>query len=200
MMDAAAEFVVSAGLAGVFLLMVAENLFPPIPSEVIMPLAGFAAARGQLSLGGVIAAGISGSLLGNAFWYELARAFGAARTRALLTRFGRYAGITPEEVEKAEATMRRNGPVAVFIGRFMPGIRTAISIPAGVVELPRTVFYLWTGLGTLIWTGGLAIGGYVLEERFGAVERWAGPIGLGVMAAVLLLIVLQVLKLRRQRA
>jgi membrane protein DedA with SNARE-associated domain len=200
MIEWATNLVATGGLPGVFLLMVAENLFPPIPSEVIMPLAGFAAAQGRLPLVGVILSGAAGAVAGNAVWFELARAFGAARTRALLTRFGRYAGITPEEVEKAEATMRRSGPVAVFIGRFMPGIRTAISIPAGLVELPRTVFYFWTGLGTLIWTGGLAIGGYVLEERFGAVERWAGPIGLGVMAAVLLLIVLQVLKLRRQRA
>lgn len=200
MIEWATNLVATGGLPGVFLLMVAENLFPPIPSEVIMPLAGFAAAQGKLSLPGVVLAGSAGAVVGNGVWYELARAFGAARTRALLTRFGRYAGITEDEVGKAEATMRRNGPVAVLFGRFMPGIRTAISIPAGLVELPRRVFYVWTSLGTLIWTGGLAIGGYVLEDRFGAVEKWAGPIGMAFLAGAVLLIGLQLWKARRQRA
>jgi membrane protein DedA with SNARE-associated domain len=200
MIEWATNLVATGGLPGVFLLMVAENLFPPIPSEVIMPLAGFAAAQGKLSLLGVVLAGSLGAVVGNAVWFELARAFGAARTRALLTRFGRYAGITAAEVEKAEATMRRNGPVAVFLGRFMPGIRTAISIPAGLVELPRTVFYGWTSLGTLIWTAGLAIGGYVLEDQFSAVERWAGPIGLAFLAGGAVLVALQLWKARRRRA
>jgi membrane protein DedA with SNARE-associated domain len=200
MIEWATDLVATGGLLGVFLLMVAENLFPPIPSEVIMPLAGFAAAQGRLPLLGVILCGSAGAVAGNAVWFELARLFGAARTRALVTRFGRYAGITPDEVEKAEATMRRNGPVAVFFGRFMPGIRTAISIPAGLVELPRRVFYVWTGLGTLIWTGGLATAGYLLEDRFAAVENYAGPIGLTVLAGALVLIGLQVWKARRGRA
>jgi len=200
MIEWATNLVATGGLPGVFLLMVAENLFPPIPSEVIMPLAGFAAAQGRLSLAGVVIAGTLGAVAGNAVWFELARAFGAQRTRSLLTRFGRFVGITEAEVEKAEAAMRRNGPVAVFLGRFMPGIRTAISIPAGLVELPRVVFYTWTSLGTLIWTGGLAIGGYVLEDRFGAVERWAGPIGLGFLAFGAVLVVLQLWRARRQRA
>jgi membrane protein DedA with SNARE-associated domain len=198
MIEWATNLVATGGHLGVFLLMVAENLFPPIPSEVIMPLAGFAAAQGKLSLPGVIAAGVAGAVVGNAVWFELARAFGAQRSKALVVRFGRYAGITIEEVEKAEATMRRNGPFAVFIGRCMPGIRTAISIPAGLVELPRRVFYLWTALGTLLWTGGLATAGYLLEEKFAAVENYAGPIGLAVLAGALVLIGLQVWKARRR--
>ena len=177
-----------AGLVGVFLLMVLENLFPPIPSEVIMPLAGFTAARGQMSILGVILAGTLGSIAGNAVWFELARAFGKARTRALAERYGRWVGLGPEEINKAEDTLRRNGPVAVFLGRFMPGVRTAISVPAGLVELPRGVFYLWTALGTLIWTSGLALGGYILEDQFHKVADWAGPIGFAVLGAVLVAI------------
>ena len=177
-----------AGLVGVFLLMVLENLFPPIPSEVIMPLAGFTAARGQMSILGVILAGTLGSIAGNAVWFELARAFGARRTRALAERYGRWVGLGPEEINKAEDTLRRNGPVAVFLGRFMPGVRTAISVPAGLVELPRGVFYLWTALGTLIWTSGLALGGYILEDQFHRVADWAGPIGFVVLGAALVAI------------
>jgi membrane protein DedA with SNARE-associated domain len=184
MIEWAAGLVASGGLAGVFLLMVVENLFPPIPSELIMPLAGFAAARGEFPLAGVIAAGIAGSVTGNAFWYELARAYGAERMRKVVDRFGRYVGLTRATVMKAEAALRRNGPAAVCLARMMPGIRTGISVPAGLVELPRVVFYVWTALGTGIWTGGLATAGYLLEDRFEVVESWAGPVGLTIMLVV----------------
>lgn len=199
MLEWATDLIASGGLLGVFVLMVAENLFPPIPSEAIMPLAGFAAAQGKMPILGVVVAGVLGSVAGNAVWFELARAYGAARTRRIIGRYGRWIGVTAEDVAKGEETMRRNGPFAVFVARFMPGIRTAISVPAGLIELPRPVFYVWTTLGTTIWTGGLATAGYVLGERFSVVERYAGPIGFAVMAMVLGLIVWQVLKARRSR-
>lgn len=198
MIEWATSLIASGGLAGVFLLMVAENLFPPLPSEVIMSLAGFAAAQGKMSFFGVVLAGVAGAVAGNAVWFELARAFGAARTRRLLHRYGSYVWIGPEEVAKAEETMRRHGPVAVFIGRFMPGVRTAISVPAGLVELPRHVFYGWTLLGTAIWTTGLALAGYLLQEQYEKVERWTGPIGLGVTVLVMAVIAWHVWKARRR--
>src|SRR3712207_1017892 len=107
MIEWATNLVASGGLPGVFLLMVAENLFPPIPSEVIMPLAGFTAARGDMPLLGVIAFGVAGAAAGNGVWFEPARAFGAARTRRLLARHGRWVGIGEAEVAKGEATLRR---------------------------------------------------------------------------------------------
>jgi membrane protein DedA with SNARE-associated domain len=199
MIEWATNLVASGGLPGVFLLMVAENLFPPIPSEVIMPLAGFAAARGDMPLAGVILFGTAGAVAGNGVWFELARTFGAARTRRLLARHGRWVGIGDEEVAKGEATLRRHGAAAVFLARFMPGIRTAISVPAGLVELPRALFYGWTTLGTLIWTGGLATAGYLLGENFAQVERWAGTIGFAVMAVVGAVIAWNLWKARRAR-
>jgi membrane protein DedA with SNARE-associated domain len=197
MIDWASGLVASGGLAGVFLLMVAENLFPPMPSEVIMPLAGFAAARGQMWLPGVVLAGVAGSLVGNAFWYELARAYGAERMRRVVDRLGRYVGLSRDIVLKAEAALRRNGPAAVCLARMMPGIRTGISIPAGLVALPRGVFYTWTALGTGLWTGGLACTGYLLEEQFHLVEDWAGPVGLGFMLIVFAALGWQIWKGRR---
>jgi membrane protein DedA with SNARE-associated domain len=199
MIEWATNLVATGGLAGVFLLMVVENLFPPIPSEVIMPLAGFAAAQGKLSLTGVVLSGTAGAVAGNAVWFELARAFGVVRSRRLVSRFGAWVGITVEDVAKAERVMQRNGPAAVFFGRMMPGVRTAISVPAGLIELPRPVFYAWTALGTLIWTAGLAIGGYVLEDQFQVVEGWAGPIGLAFLVAAVLLIGAQIWRSRRRR-
>ncbi len=197
MIEWATNLVASGGLPGVFLLMVAENLFPPIPSEVIMPLAGFAAARGDMPLVGVILCGVAGAVAGNGVWFELARAFGAARTRRLVARHGRWVGLGEAEVAKAEAAMRRHGAATVFLARFMPGIRTAISVPAGLVELPRALFYGWTTLGTLIWTGGLATAGYLLGENFAQVERWAGTIGFAVMAVVGAVVAWNLWKARR---
>jgi membrane protein DedA with SNARE-associated domain len=188
MVEFSTNLIASGGLVGVFLLMVLENLFPPIPSEVIMSLAGFTAARGKMSILGVIVAGTLGSIAGNAVWFEAARAFGVVRTRRLAERYGRWLGMGPEETAKAEEVLRRNGPVAVFLGRFMPGVRTAISVPAGLIELPRGVFYLWTALGTFIWTAFLALGGYILEDQFHKVADWAGPIGVAILGAALVAI------------
>lgn len=175
MMDWITGMVAQAGYAGVFVLMLAENLFPPIPSELIMPLAGFSAARGQMSLLGVVVAGVAGTLAGNVVWFELARAFGVARTKRLCARFGGWLGITDEDLDKAQAALRRHGPWAVFLGRMMPGIRTVISIPAGLIEMPRLVFYGLTTLGSAIWVGGLAVLGYWLEDQFSVVESWIEP-------------------------
>lgn len=163
-----------------------------------MPLAGFAAARGQLSLASVILAGIAGSLVGNAFWYEAARAFGAERMRRLADRFGRYVGLTRETLLRAEAALRRNGAAAVCLARMMPGLRTGISVPAGLVALPRPVFYGFSALGTGIWTGALAFAGYALEDQFQLIEEWAGLAGLAVTAFILLIVALRIRRARRQ--
>jgi membrane protein DedA with SNARE-associated domain len=190
--------VAAGGLLGVFALMFLENLFPPIPSEVIMPLAGFAAAQGKMSLVGALLAGVAGTIAGNAFWFELARAFGAERTKRTVERYGRWLGILREDIEKAEATLRKWGPMAVFLGRMMPGIRTVISIPAGLIEMPRPVFYAWTLLGTLIWVGGLALLGYWLEDRAAAIEGWVDPIGKVLVALVGLSVLWQLWRIWRR--
>jgi membrane protein DedA with SNARE-associated domain len=178
--------IAAGGLAGVFALMFAENLFPPIPSEVIMPLAGFVAARGEMSMPGAVLAGIAGTLLGNAVWYELARRIGAARIRGLVGRYGRWFAVTLEDFDRGEATLRRHGPVALFFGRLLPGIRTVISIPAGLAHIPRPVFYLWTGLGSLIWIGFLAAAGYLLQDQYRRVADWMEPLSWVVVAGILL--------------
>ncbi|MBS7792435.1 DedA family protein [Roseococcus sp. SDR] len=177
MIDLVTSWVAAAGYLGVFALMFLENLFPPIPSELIMPFAGFAAARGELSLLLVIVAGVVGTLVGNVVWFEMARAFGADRTRRLCEKYGRWIGVLREDLDKAEATLRRWGPLAVFLGRMMPGIRTVISIPAGLIEMPRLVFYSWTALGSTIWVGALALLGYILEEGYQHIEGYVDPIG-----------------------
>lgn len=199
MMDLVTSWVAAGGLAGVFALMFLENLFPPIPSEVIMPLAGFAAARGEMSLSGAILAGVLGTILGNAAWFEAARAFGTARTRALVARFGGWIGIRESDLDEAEAALRRYGPWAVFLGRMMPGIRTLISVPAGLIEMPRRVFYALTTLGTVIWVGALALLGWVLEEQYTAIEGWIDPLSKPLLVLAGLVVVWWVWRAWRRR-
>ncbi len=177
--------VAAGGWPGVMLLMFLENLFPPIPSELIMPLAGFAAARGQMSFVLALLAGILGTLLGNAVWYELARAIGRDRVRPLFARYGRWFGVDDKDFDKGEATLRRYGPVALCFGRLLPAIRTVISIPAGIALIPRRVFYLWTTIGTTIWLTFLISAGYWMEEHYDRVEGWLEPLAYLVVVGVI---------------
>jgi membrane protein DedA with SNARE-associated domain len=168
--------VAAGGWPGVLALMFLENLFPPIPSEVIMPLAGFAAARGQMSLVAALIAGIIGTLLGNVFWYELSRMIGADRIRPMVGRYGRWFAVGEDDLRKAEATLQKYGPVALSFGRLLPGIRTVISIPAGLIHIPRHVFYLWTALGSGVWITFLTLAGYYMEDRYDQIEVWLEPL------------------------
>ena len=177
-------WVVAGGHLGVFALMFLENLIPPIPSEVIMPLAGFAAARGHQSFVGIMVAGVVGTVLGNAVWYELARHIGAERIRPLVERHGRWVAVTGEDMDRAERALRRYGPAAIGFGRMLPGIRTFISVPAGMFLIPRKVFYLWTALGSTPWVVMLGVAGYLLEEHYDRVEGWIEPIGILVVVAI----------------
>jgi len=176
MIEWVTDIVAAGGWPGVMALMFMENLFPPIPSEVIMPLAGFAAARGQMSLTLALIAGVIGTLLGNAVWYELSRAIGADRIRPLVGRYGRWFAVGEDDLRKAEATLAKYGPIALSFGRLLPGIRTLISIPAGLIRIPRPVFYLYTTLGTAVWITFLTMAGYLLEDQYDQIEGWLEPL------------------------
>ncbi|MCZ8146301.1 MAG: DedA family protein [Roseomonas sp.] len=185
MIEWVTDLVAAGGWLGVLALMFLENLFPPIPSEVIMPLAGFAAARGQMSFTLAVIAGIVGTLLGNAFWYELSRAIGSARIRPLFARYGRWFAVDDKDFDKAEATLRRYGPIALFFGRLLPGIRTLISIPAGLARIPRLVFYVWTALGSTVWILFLTSAGYWMEDHYDKVESWFEPLSYVIVAGII---------------
>src|SRR5690349_24638888 len=116
------------GVAGLTLL---ENVFPPIPSELVIPMAGFVAATGDLNLGLVIAAASVGSLAGALVWYEVGRRVGEQRLRGWVDRYGRWLTLSAEDVDRAQEWFRRRGAVAVLLGRLVPGVRTLVSLPAG---------------------------------------------------------------------
>jgi membrane protein DedA with SNARE-associated domain len=157
--------------------MFLENLFPPIPSEIIMPLAGFTAARGDLHIAGVVVAGVTGSVLGTLLWYELGRRSSSERLKHWADRYGYWLTISPQDLERATHWFGRHGRKAVLFGRLAPGIRTVISVPAGVCGMPRLQFLLYTTLGSFVWTAFLAATGVVLQQQWPLVQDYIGPIG-----------------------
>jgi membrane protein DedA with SNARE-associated domain len=176
--------VANAGILGIALLMFLENVFPPIPSELIMPLAGYAAAQGHASLTGVILAGTLGSLAGATFWYGLGRLFGEDRVKRFADRHGRWLTMSRADVEKADAWFSRYGHLAVLFGRLVPTVRTLISIPAGLAGMPLRRFLPYSAIGTAVWTALLALLGYALGGRYEAVAHWIDPISLLVLALI----------------
>lgn len=179
-------FITDNGYVGIFLMMLAENVFPPIPSELIMPFAGFAAARGDLSLVGVLVAGVLGSLAGTLPWYVAARALGLARLKKLADRFGRLATLNSADIDEADAWFARYGRWAVLFGRLIPAIRTLISVPAGLAAMPFGLFMLASAVGTLAWTAFLTGLGYILADNYERVETWVDPATKLVVALLVL--------------
>ncbi|MBB4638398.1 VTT domain-containing protein [Longimicrobium terrae] len=179
----------SLGYVGLVLLMFLENVFPPIPSELIMPLAGYTATRGQFAIAGVIVAGTVGSVLGALPLYWLGRRVGQDRLRTLADRHGRWLAVSPDEIDRASSWFSRHGRWVILFGRLVPGVRSLISIPAGINRMPLVPFLLLTTLGSGVWTAILALLGYQLGSRFGEVETYLSPASnviLGLMAAAYL--------------
>jgi membrane protein DedA with SNARE-associated domain len=173
-----------AGYVGIALLMLLENIFPPIPSEVIMPLAGFSAAKGTLSFAGVVISGTIGSLAGAYFWFLIGRWIGPKRLKQFAGRHGRWLTLHPDEVERARAFFARYQIVALFLGRMIPAIRSLISVPAGVNCIPISTFLLWSSLGTALWTLLLASAGYLLQSQYERVSEWLNPVSNVVVAGL----------------
>jgi membrane protein DedA with SNARE-associated domain len=184
MFDWITGFVARSSYVGVLLLMLAENVVPPIPSELIMPLAGFTAARGQLSLLLVVVAGTVGPLLGAVLWYYVGRRFGSERLKHLAARHGRWLTLSPADVDRADAWFGRHGTRAVFFGRLIPTVRTLISVPAGIASMPLPSFLAWSTLGTGLWTTLLTGAGYLLQSQYSRVATYLNPVSTIVVVLI----------------
>lgn len=160
------------GYFGIGVLMLLENLFPPIPSEVIMPLAGFTAGQGKMNLGVAIAVGVIGTMLGAVPWYYMGLILGQERLANLIDRYGRWLGISGADVDKSVRWFARHGNKAVFFGRLVPGIRTLISIPAGLSKQALLPFFVYSTLGTTIWVTMLSYAGYALGKNYHLIEGY----------------------------
>ena len=198
MADWTIRLIDQTGYVGIFLLMFLETVFPPIPSEVIMPVAGARAARGPMSLWGVIASGTGGAMLGNLFWYALARVIGMKRFRPFIENYGRWLTMDWGDVEKAEKLFGRFGGAIVSIGRMLPTIRSVISIPAGLLHMRLKTFLLWSTLGTAIWTAVLATAGWGLGMAFDDIEKILGPLSTGIIVLIVVAYLWRQLTWRRR--
>jgi len=190
------SFIASSGYLAVFLLMTAESACIPIPSEVTMLFAGALASRGTLSLVPVILLGTLGNLVGSYIAWFVGRTGG----RALLGRFGRLVLIRDEDLDRAERWFQTRGELAVFAGRLIPVVRTFISLPAGVAEMPAVRFGVYTVLGCLPWTAALAAAGYALGASWHSLVRGFTTATYVIAAlAVVGIAVFFVARLRRRR-
>ena len=158
------------GYLGLALLLVAENLFPPIPSEVVLPLAGFLVGRGDLSLWGAIFAATLGSVAGALVLYALGRWGG----RRLVLRYGQWLRVDEKGLKDAEGWFRRYGDWVVLFARVVPVARSIVSIPAGTMKMPVARFVLLTTLGSAVWNSILIGAGVALGANWQAVEGWMG--------------------------
>ncbi|MGQ0589454.1 MAG: DedA family protein [Sphingosinicella sp.] len=173
------------GYVGVFLLMLLETVFPPIPSEVVLPIAGMRAANGPLGLPGVIIASTLGTMTGNFLWYLAARSVGLDRFRYFITRYGRWITLDWYDVERVQNLFGRFGPGIVFVGRMLPTIRTFISVPAGIVRMGLGPFLIWSTVGTALFAAALAGAGYAAGSRFREIEEIAGPVSSAVIVGII---------------
>ncbi len=186
------------GYAGVFLLSFLETIILPLPSELILPIAGMRAANGPLELGWVIAASTAGSMTGNLVWYGAARSVGLARLRRFVDRYGRWLAIEWRDVDRVSRMFHRFGQAIVFSGRLVPGVRTFVSIPAGLVRMPIVAFLLWSTTGTALFAAAFAFAGFAAGSRLGWIEEVAGPVASAVFAGIVFLYLWRQLTWRRR--
>ena len=197
-MEAVLDWVVlvmrTVGSPGVGLATAIETVFPPLPSELVLPLAGYTASEGYYSLTAAIAWATAGSLVGALVLYWLGAAWGLERICATADRIPL---MHADDVRRAVAWFGRHGRTAVFVGRLVPGVRSLISIPAGVDRMPLLRFCVFTTAGSLVWNAALILAGYELGAQWHVVERYVG--GIGNVVYVLLAVVLFVVVARRLR-
>ncbi len=200
MFDWIVELVERTGYWGIAFLMFAENVFPPVPSELIMPLAGYSAATGELNIALVILSGTLGSLAGALFWYYIGRTVGAERLKRWADKHGRWATISADDVDTVSLWFRERGGKAILIGRMVPAIRTLISVPAGIARMPLAPFLVYTTIGTALWTSLLAAAGFILEAQFQLVEDWVNPVSTVIVVGLVAWYVWRVATFRSREA
>jgi membrane protein DedA with SNARE-associated domain len=182
MTDLLLELLDKGGYLGIFLLMMAENVFPPIPSEVIMGAAGVLVARGQMTFVTLWIVATAGTVAGNLFWFWVGARWSEDQLKRIIDRWGRWLTFEWDEFLTARNTFRKHGDWIVFLLRFSPLLRTIVSLPAGLAKMTLWRFVLFTALGSAIWNGVLIFGGKALA---GMIDRYENLAGYAVVAVVL---------------
>lgn len=180
------DLIARLGYSGVAAAMFIEAIFPPIPSEIVLPFAGFAAAQGKLTIIGVLIAATLGSLLGSTALYFFGRLVSEKHLQKLVERWGKPIGIKRSDVMKARSWFDKHGYKAVFLGRMIPGVRTVISIPAGISHMPFLPFLLWSGVGTALWSALLIMAGFLLGNQYQQIATILAPFSKVLMLLAIL--------------
>ncbi len=176
-----ADVMVALGAWGVGLLTALETVFPPIPSEVVLPLAGYLAERGRMGLLAVVVSATAGGVLGAVLLYEVARRLGEDRAARLVARIPL---VDREDVDRAIAWFARHGGISVFFGRLIPGVRSLISLPAGAASMPFGRFVAFTTAGTLVWNVLLIGAGYLLGSQWQQAEEYSTYLNYALYAVI----------------
>ena len=180
------QLIEQGGYWGIALLMFIENVFPPIPSELIMGAGGIAVARGSMEFWPLLVAGTFGSTLGNYLWFLVGDRLGYRRLEPFVRRYGRWLTMRWSDVENATGFFHRHGQWVVFAMRFSPFLRTMISLPAGLAHMRHWKFLAFTFAGAAVWNTLLIYGGKFLADYTAAMHQYVGPvIGAAVLLAVL---------------
>ncbi|MEH6654626.1 DedA family protein [Loktanella salsilacus] len=184
MFDFITNLIDTMGAFGVGIVMFLENVFPPIPSELVMPLAGFNAAQGSVSLLAVFVWGTIGTVLGAWLWYEVGRRLGRPRLQRFIGKYGIWLTLSQEDVQNAIEWFDRHDKGATFFGRMIPGVRTMISVPAGLAEMSLPRFMLYTTAGSALWNLALIAAGYLLQSQYDRVVDYLNPVTNLILAAI----------------
>ena len=182
----AAEASPLLGYAAIALAMLLETVVAPMPAELILPFAGFLVHEGRLELVPVILAGVLGSVLGAWCWYGLGRLINERRLERFAERHGTWLGFSPATLAASRRWFTRHGVAVVFWGRIIPGVRTFVSVPAGIELMPQPAFLSWTAAGSLLWVSALTLAGLALGAHYGKVLHWLEPIGGFLLAGLAL--------------
>ena len=185
MSDWIIRLIEQSGYLGVAFLMFLETVFPPIPSELIMSVAGVAAGQGKLNYWLVVASGTAGAMLGNILWYLAARALGIHRLEPIIRRWGRWITMSWAEVKQAERWFQLHGTFFVFLGRLLPTVRSLVSIPAGLLKMSFRRFLFASIFGTTAWTALLAYAGFKLGEKYTDIEKILGPAANAILVVLI---------------
>ena len=177
------------------LAMFLENIVPPIPSEIIMPLGGFFVYQQKLNFYILVFWGLLGTILGSLPWYYLGRLVNEKRLSNFLDKKGKYLGISSNDLIKSKRWFEKYGVSLVFWGRLVPGIRTLISVPAGIELMPLRKFLIWTTFGSLIWVALLSYAGFLFAENYPIIETYLNQIKFFVKPILILIFLYFLIKL-----
>ncbi|WP_234568328.1 DedA family protein [Rhodohalobacter sp. 614A] len=194
MLDWIKTVIQSIGYPGIAFLMIVENIFPPIPSEIIMPFAGFVTEQGELNFYGVVAAGTFGSVVGTLPFYYLGHKIGEDRLKRWADKHGKWLMLSSSDIERAQGWFDRHDAAAVFFCRLIPGIRTLISVPAGIKKMNLGYFLILSVSGTLIWVGLLTYLGSILGQNYDKVSEYLDPVSYAVFGFIILSYIIHIIR------